>query len=147
MFPACVYPRCLFSLIYFEIRCIGRVLLVLGSRLKNEENMRVFLCFSSMIIYTDAFWNSFYWQSTVISRLTLKERGIHTRFSPSAYPRCLVSLHAAYCDENASGPHHYKKMKSSDGNSTCHVVNTVFHSPNRTNRPNRQACEGSSSPI
>ena len=37
MFAACVYPRCLFSLIYFEIRCIGRVLLVLGSRLKNDR--------------------------------------------------------------------------------------------------------------
>ena len=34
-FPS-VHPRCLFSLIAFEICCIGRVLLVLGSRLKNE---------------------------------------------------------------------------------------------------------------
>lgn len=39
-FP-CVCPRCLFSLLAFEIRCIGRALLVLGSRLKNELNMHV----------------------------------------------------------------------------------------------------------
>ena len=50
-----IYPRCLFSLIAFEIRCIGRLLLVLGSRLKNEENMHVSLCFFSMIIFTDGF--------------------------------------------------------------------------------------------
>ena len=31
-----VYPRCIFTLIAFEIRSIGRVLLVLGSRLKND---------------------------------------------------------------------------------------------------------------
>ena len=64
----------------FEISCIGRVLFFVGSRLKNEENMHVSLCFSSMIIFTDGFWNSVYWQGTVSSRLTLKERGIHTRF-------------------------------------------------------------------
>ena len=40
LFP-CVCPRCLFSLLAFEIRCIGRALLVLGSRLKNEVNMHV----------------------------------------------------------------------------------------------------------
>ena len=34
-------PRCLFSLLAFEIRCIGRALLVLGSRLKNEVDMHV----------------------------------------------------------------------------------------------------------
>ena len=34
-FPS-VYPQCLLSLIDFEIWCIGRVLLVRGSRLKNE---------------------------------------------------------------------------------------------------------------
>ena len=33
------------------------------------------------------------------------------------------------------------------GNSTCRVVNKIFHSPNRTNRPNRQACKGSLSLI
>ena len=31
-----VSPPCLFLLIAVEIRCIGRVLLVLGSRLKDE---------------------------------------------------------------------------------------------------------------
>ena len=35
-FPS-VSPPCLFSLIAFEIRCIGRVLLVLGSRLKGSS--------------------------------------------------------------------------------------------------------------
>ena len=33
-------------------------------------------------------------------------------------------------------------MQLSDGNSSCQV-NKVIHSPNRTNRPNRQACKGS----
>ena len=36
----------------FEIRCIGRVLLVLGSRFKNEVNMHVSLCFSSVFSFT-----------------------------------------------------------------------------------------------
>ena len=36
MHVSSVSPPCLFSLIAFEIRCIGRVLLVLGSNLKNE---------------------------------------------------------------------------------------------------------------
>mgnify|MGYP006896132335 FL=1 len=40
--------------------------------------MRVSLCLSSMIIFTDCFWNSVYWQSTVSSRLTLKEREKHS---------------------------------------------------------------------
>ena len=35
-FPS-VSPPCLFSLIAFEIRCIGRVLLVVGSRLKGSS--------------------------------------------------------------------------------------------------------------
>ena len=77
-----------------------------------------------------------YWQGTVSSRLTLKERGIHTRF-PVVYPRCLFSLHAVCCDENASGHHHYNKMQLSDGNSICQVVNKIIHSPNR------QTCKGS----
>ena len=34
-------------------------------------------------------------------------------------------------------------MQLSDGNSTCQVVNKIIHSPNRTNRPNRQTCKGS----
>ena len=51
-FPS-VSPPCLFSLIAFEIRCIGRVLLVLGSRFKNEVNMHISLCFSSTFIFTD----------------------------------------------------------------------------------------------
>ena len=33
---------------------------------------------------------------------------------PRVYPRCSVSLHAACCDENASGHHHYNKMQLSD---------------------------------
>ena len=36
MHVSSVSPPCLFSLIAFEVRCIGRVLSVLGSRLKNE---------------------------------------------------------------------------------------------------------------
>ena len=47
-----VYPRCLFSLIAFEIRCIGRVLLVLGSRLKNEVYIHFSLCLSSVFSFT-----------------------------------------------------------------------------------------------
>jgi len=168
----------------FEIRCMCRVLLVRGTRLKNEENMRVSRIsqvfhdrgvyrvgvvwsrfpsipfslvsqktwlipfpsvFSSMIIFTNGFWNSESWQGTVSSRLTLKERGIHSRFPVfilgvyfhwsllkfgvwaeyrwlsahalrTRYTRCSVSLHAACCDENASGHHHYNKMQVSDGN-------------------------------
>ena len=53
-FPS-VSPPCLFSLIAFEIRYIGRVLLVIGLCLKNEVNMHVCLCFSSMFIFTDCF--------------------------------------------------------------------------------------------
>ena len=79
-FSGLCFSSMIISLIAFEIRCIGRVLLVRGSRLKNEENRRVSLCLSSMIIFTDAFWNSVYVQSTVSSRLTLKERGKHARF-------------------------------------------------------------------
>ena len=59
------------------------------------------------------------------------------------YPRCLVPLHAACCDENASGHHLYNKMQLSDGNSTCQVVKNIIRSPNRTNRPSRQTCKGS----
>ena len=63
---------------------------------------------------------------------------------PCVYLRCLISLHAVHVcrDENASGHHHYNKMQMSDGNSTCQVVNKIIRSPNRTNRPNRQACKG-----
>ena len=96
MHVSSVSPPCLFSLIAFEIRCIGRVLSVLGSRLKNEVCIHVSLCFSSMFTFTDGFLNLVYWQGTVSSRLTLKERGIHTntyRF-PCVYLRCLFSLHA-----------------------------------------------------
>ena len=46
---------CLFSLVAFEIRCIGRVLSVLVSRLNNEVYIHVSLCFSSMFIFTDGF--------------------------------------------------------------------------------------------
>ena len=52
MFPS-VYPQCLFSLIDFEIRCIGRVLLVRGSRLKNEVYIHLSQCLSSVFIFTD----------------------------------------------------------------------------------------------
>ena len=44
MFP-CVCPRCLFSLLAFEIQRIGRALLVLGSRLRNEVYIRIHTCF------------------------------------------------------------------------------------------------------
>ena len=67
----------------------------------------------------------------------------YTYTFPCVYPRCLVPLHAACCDENASGHHHYNKMQLSDGNSTCQVVNKIIRSPNRTNRPNGQASKGS----
>ena len=80
MHASLCFSSAFISLIAFEIRCIGRVLLVLGSRLKNEVNMHASLCFSSVFIFTDCFCNSVYWQRTVSSRLTLKERGIHTRF-------------------------------------------------------------------
>ena len=79
------------------------------------------------------------WQSTVSSRLTLKERGIHTLF-----PVFILGVQftaAACCDENASGHHHYNKMQLSDG--SCQVVNKIIRSLNRTNRPNRQTCKGS----
>ena len=42
-------PPCLFSLMDFEIWCIGRVLLVLGSRLKNELYVRIHTCFPAFI--------------------------------------------------------------------------------------------------
>ena len=54
MFPS-VYPWCLFSLIAFEIRCIGKVLLVLGSRLKNEVYIHVSQCLSLVFIFADCF--------------------------------------------------------------------------------------------
>ena len=76
-----------------------------------------------------------YWQGTVSARLTLKERGIHTRFPVNNF-----LLHAVCCDQNASGHHHHNKMQLSDGNSTCQVVNKIIHSPNR---PNRQTSKGS----
>jgi len=43
-------------------------------------NMHVSLCLSSVFIFTPCFWNSAYWQSTVSSRFTLKERRKHARF-------------------------------------------------------------------
>ena len=49
MHVSSVSPPCLFSLIAFEIRCIGRVLLVLGSRLKNEVYIRIHICFPAFI--------------------------------------------------------------------------------------------------
>ena len=142
-----VSPPCLFSLIAFEVRCIGRVLSVLGSRLKNEVCIHVSLCFSSMFMFTDGFWNLVYWKGTVSSRLTLKERGIHTNTYtfPCVYLRCSFSLHAVHVgwDENASGHLHYNKMQLlSDGNSTRQHVDKIIRSPNRTKRPNRQTCKG-----
>ena len=60
-----------------------------------------------MFIFTDGFWNLVYWQGTVSSRLTLKERGIptNTYMFPCVYLRCLFSRHAVHVcwDENASG--------------------------------------------
>ena len=41
MHVSSVSPPCLFSLIAFEPRRIGRALLVLGSRLKNEVNVHI----------------------------------------------------------------------------------------------------------
>ena len=49
MHVSSVSPPCLFSLIASEIRRIGRVLLVLGSRLKNEVYMRKHTCFPAFI--------------------------------------------------------------------------------------------------
>ena len=51
-----------------------------GLRLKNEVNLHVSLCLSSVLIFTLCVWNSVYWQSTVSSRFALKERGKHARF-------------------------------------------------------------------
>ena len=78
----CLSSVFIFIPCFWNLRRIGRALLVLGSRLKNEvkSNAR-FLCFSSKFIFTHCFWNSVYWQGTVSSRLTLKERGMHTRFT------------------------------------------------------------------
>ena len=45
--------RCLFPVTDFEIRCIGEVLLVLGSRLKNEVYIHVSQCLSLVFIFTD----------------------------------------------------------------------------------------------
>ena len=49
MHVSSVSPPCLFSLIAFEVWCIGRVLLVLGSRLKNEVYIRIHTCFPAFI--------------------------------------------------------------------------------------------------
>ena len=67
MHVSSVSPPCLFSLIAFEIRCNGRVLLVLGSRLKKDRARGILGV-------------QFHCMSTVSSRLTLKERGKHARF-------------------------------------------------------------------
>ena len=94
-----------------------------------------------------------YWQSTVSSWLTLKERGIHTRFPVLILGVCYrlilkfgvlavlvrgsrlkneVYIHVSQCHSS----------NRTNRNSTCRVVNKIFHSPDRTNRPNRQACKG-----
>ena len=144
----CLSSMIIFTDGFWNSVYVQRVLLVRGSRLKNEENMRVFLCLSSMIIFTDRFWNSVYWQSTELlvrgSRLKneenmrvcfplfllsdyfhrlLLEFGVlaeYCWFSAHAlrarYTRCSFSLHAACCDKNASGHHHYNKMQVSDWN-------------------------------
>ena len=49
MHVSSVSPPCLFSLIAFEIRCICRVLSVLGSGLKNEVYTRIHTCFSAFV--------------------------------------------------------------------------------------------------
>ena len=71
----------------FEIRCIGRVLLVRGSRLKNEENMRASLCFSSVIIFTTSFWNSESGQGTVSSLNSRLKNEVYIHVS-----QCLSSV-------------------------------------------------------
>ena len=48
-FTTRVSPPCLLSLMDFEIWCIGRVLLFLGSRLKNEVYIRIHTCFPAFI--------------------------------------------------------------------------------------------------
>ena len=40
---------------FLEIRCIGKVLLVLSSRLKNEVYIHVSQCLSSVFIFADCF--------------------------------------------------------------------------------------------
>ena len=88
-----------------------------------------------------------YWQSTVSSRLTHKERGIHTRFSVfilGVQFHCMLLV--ATKKRTRSGHHQYNKMQLSGGNSTCKVVKKIIRSLNRTNRPNRpnrQTCKGS----
>ena len=52
MHVSSVSPPCLFSLIAFEIQCIGKVMLVVGSRLKNEVYIHVSLHLSSVFIFT-----------------------------------------------------------------------------------------------
>ena len=69
------------KLIPFETRCIGMVLLVLGSHLKNEVYIHVSQCLSSFsLIAFEIGYTVFEIGRTVSSQLTLKERGKRARF-------------------------------------------------------------------
>ena len=120
----CVCSRCLFSLLAFEIRRIGRALLVLDRFTLKERGKDA--RFTVFLLHVYFHW----WILKFDSRFTLKEWGIHTNtyMFPCVYLRCLFSLHTVLvcCDENASG-------------NTCRIIQKILHSPNRTNRSNRQA--------
>ena len=92
----CSIIACLFSMMAFEIRCIGRGLSVLDSRLKDEVYIHASLCLSSVYVFTDCFWNLVYWLGTVSSRLTLKEQGKLTRF-PVFILGVYVNKHVSQC--------------------------------------------------
>ena len=151
----------------FEIWCIGRILLVLGSRfLKNEVYIRTHTCFPAFIfaVYFHCMLYMFVatkMQAVTITIIRCKCRMETTRHvvnirirSPNRTnrpnrQRCKGSLSLIRCNflmETTICQIEHNIFHSSNRtnrNSTCRVVNNIFHFPNRMNRLNRQTCKGS----
>ena len=123
-----VSPPCLLSLMDFEIWCIGRVLLVLGSRLKNEVYIRINTCFPAFIFGVYFHCMLYMFVATKMQAVTI------------TIMRCNFRMESTICQIEHNIFH---SSNRTNRDSTCQVVNEIFHSSNRTNRPNRQTCKGS----
>ena len=166
MHVSSVSPPCLFSLIAFEIRCIGRVLSVLGSRLKNEVYIRIHTCFPAFTfgVYFHCMLYMFVatkmqavtitiircncWMETTRHVVNKRIHSPNLRNRQNQQPRkgSLSLMRCNFRMENTiSQIEHniFHLSNRTNRNSTSRVVNNIFYSRNRTNRLNRQLCKGS----
>ena len=152
-----------YLLIDFESRCIGRVLLVRGSRIKNEVYIHVSQCLSSVFSFTACCllrrkckrtrsghhqYNKMQLSGGNSTCKVVKKiiRSLNRTNRPNRPNRqtCKGSLSIMRCNFRMENPicqieHNISHSSNrTKGNSSCRVVNKIVHSPNRTNRLNRQ---------